>query len=88
MSEVAVADGRTAWRGRLGTEPQVARRAPDARRALQLVLAAIWLLDAVLQYQGFMYSKAFTKMIGGTAAGTRVSSPGRLPGTPTSSSIT
>ncbi len=69
MSEVAVAGSRTAWRGKLGTEAHAARRAPDARRALQLVLAAIWLLDAVLQYQAFMYSKAFTQMIGGTATG-------------------
>ncbi len=69
MSDVAVAGSRTAWRGRLGTETHAARRTPDARRALQLVLAAIWLLDAVLQYQSFMFSKAFTQMIGGTAAG-------------------
>jgi hypothetical protein len=69
MSEIAVAGGRTAWRSRLGTEVQPARRVLDARRALQLVLAAIWLLDAVLQYQSFMYSKAFTQMIGGTATG-------------------
>jgi hypothetical protein len=69
MSEIAVAGGRAAWRGRLGTEVQPARRVLDARRALQLVLAAIWLLDAVLQYQSFMYSKAFAQMIGGTAAG-------------------
>jgi len=69
MSQVAVAGSRTALRGRLGTEQQAARRAPDARRALQLALAGIWLLDAVLQYQAFMYSKAFTQMIGGTATG-------------------
>jgi hypothetical protein len=69
MSEVAVAGGRTAWWGRLGTEAQPAMRAPDARRALQLVLAAIWLLDAILQYQGFMFTKGFSDMLGGTAAG-------------------
>jgi hypothetical protein len=69
MSEVAVAGGRTAWRGRLGTEAQPAGARLDARRALQLVLAAIWLLDAVLQYQSFMYSKAFGQMLAGTAPG-------------------
>jgi hypothetical protein len=69
MSDVAVAGTRTAWRGRLGTEALAARPPTDARRALQLGLAAIWLLDAVLQYQGFMFSKAFNQMIGGTAAG-------------------
>jgi hypothetical protein len=41
----------------------------DWRRRLQLVLAGIWLLDAVLQYQSFMFTKAFAQMLGGTAAG-------------------
>jgi hypothetical protein len=36
---------------------------------LQLVLAGIWLLDAVLQYQSFMFTKAFGQMLGATAAG-------------------
>ena len=69
MSEVAVAGGRTAWRGRLGTEAQPAAARLDARRVLQLALAAIWLLDAVLQYQSFMYTKAFGQMLAATAAG-------------------
>jgi hypothetical protein len=69
MSEVAVAGGRTAWRGRLGTEAQPAGARLDTRRALQVALAAIWLLDAVLQYQSFMYTKAFTQMIAATASG-------------------
>jgi hypothetical protein len=41
----------------------------DARRVLQLVLAAIWLLDGLLQYQSFMYTEAFGLMIGDTARG-------------------
>jgi len=49
--------GATAWPG------------TDARRVLHLVLAAIWLLDGVLQYQSFMYTDAFGQMTGGTAAG-------------------
>ena len=69
MSEVAVAGGRTAWRGRLGTEVQPAGARLDPRRVLQVALAAIWLLDAVLQYQPFMYTKAFTQMIAATASG-------------------
>jgi hypothetical protein len=69
MSQVAVAGGGTAWRSRLGTEAQSAGERLDARRALQLGLAAIWLLDAVLQFQSFMYTKAFGQMIGATAAG-------------------
>jgi hypothetical protein len=42
---------------------------PDTRRMLQLALAAVWLLDAVLQYQSFMYTRAFGRMLAGTAAG-------------------
>ena len=69
MSQVAVAGGRAAWRGRLGTEVQPAGARLDVRRALQLGLAAIWLLDGVLQYQAFMYTKGFSQMLGGTASG-------------------
>ena len=39
------------------------------RRILQLILAAIWLLDGVLQYQSSMYTKVFGQMIGGTSSG-------------------
>jgi hypothetical protein len=69
MSDIAVTGGRTAWRGRLGGETQSAVTKLDARRALQLALAAIWLLDGVLQYQPAMYTKGFSQMIGGTGAG-------------------
>ena len=41
---------------------------PDWRRALQLALAALWLLDAVLQYQTFMFSQGFPRMLAATAA--------------------
>jgi hypothetical protein len=68
MSEVAVADSRPGWRDRLGAAGQD-RDAPDVRRMLQLGLAGIWLLDGVLQYQSFMYTKAFAQMLGGTADG-------------------
>jgi hypothetical protein len=59
MSDVTLAGGRTALRGRLGAEPRPAVTRPDPRRALQLALAAVWLLDGVLQYQPWMYTKAF-----------------------------
>ena len=68
MSEVAMGRARTGWRDRLGAAG-TAEAAPDTRRMLQLGLAAIWLLDGVLQYQSFMFTKAFTQMIGATAAG-------------------
>ena len=72
MTDVDVAGSRTGWRGRLGTEPVGARPSVDPRRALQLVLAAIWLLDGVLQYQGFMFTSGangFNGMLAGTASG-------------------
>jgi len=59
MSDIAVG------RGRLGT----AAAASGAQRMLQLGLAAIWLLDGVLQYQSFMFTKAFGQMIGSTSSG-------------------
>jgi len=43
---------------------------PDRRRILQLALAAVWFLDAVLQLQPFMFSRAFGPlMLGPTANG-------------------
>lgn len=66
MSDIAVGRGRR-W-DRLAPAG-TASAGLDARRVLQLGLAAIWLLDGVLQYQSFMYTKAFTQMIGGTSSG-------------------
>jgi hypothetical protein len=37
--------------------------AVDARRGLQLSLAALWLLDGVLQLQSFMFTKAFARTV-------------------------
>jgi hypothetical protein len=69
MSDIAVSRGRATWRARLGASGESTWQLPDARRALQLALAAIWLLDAVLQYQSFMFTKGFGQMLAGTAAG-------------------
>jgi len=74
MSEAAVQGDRAGWRAMLGSAGEEAGQARgaarlDARRALQLVLAGIWLLDGVLQYQPAMYTKAFGQMLAGTAAG-------------------
>src|ERR1700722_381758 len=69
MSEVAVSGGRTAWRGRLGTEVQPAGARLDTRRVLQLALAGIWMLDAGLQYQSLMYTKGFGQMLAESASG-------------------
>ena len=43
--------------------------APDARRKLQLLVAGVWLLDAILQFQAFMFSKGFAQMLGATGPG-------------------
>ena len=53
----------------LGRDGATASPGTDARRVLQLLLAAAWLLDGMLQYQSFMYTRAFGQMLGGTAAG-------------------
>src|ERR1700722_3674766 len=69
MSEVAAVGSRSPWRVR----PDEGTRAPavriDARRALQLALAGLWLLDGFLQYQHAMFTPAFSSMLADTAAG-------------------
>lgn len=56
-----------------GTTGEVAgRRRRDLQRTFRLVLATIWLLDAVLQLQPFMFTRGangFSGMLRGTAAG-------------------
>ena len=69
MSDIAVTGRSPAWGGDGAAVTGVAWRAPDARRALQLCLGALWLLDAVLQYQSWMFTKPFGQMLAGTAAG-------------------
>ena len=50
---------RDTWRARL-----------DLRRSLQLILAAAWVIDAALQAQPYMFSKAFaSQTLAGTASG-------------------
>ena len=53
MIELALGRDRVRRRERTGatTSPGM-----DARRVLQLILAATWLLDGLLQYQSSMYS--------------------------------
>ena len=52
---------------RVGTQGRMAEL--DLRRKLQLALAVGWLLDGVLQYQPFMFTKAFPQMLAGASAG-------------------
>jgi len=67
MSDVATA-GRTPALGGHASGIR-AWSVPDTRRVLQLCLAGVWLLDAVLQYQSFMFTKAFGQMLAATSAG-------------------
>ena len=53
----------------LGVTREEQWAAPDVRRKLQLALAGIWLLDAILQFQVFMFSKGFAQMLAGTGPG-------------------
>jgi hypothetical protein len=69
MSEIAAAGAQPAWRSAPSAGAEAARGVPGARRVLQLTLAGIWLLDGVLQYQAFMFSKGFSDMLAGTASG-------------------
>jgi hypothetical protein len=71
MTATAVTDRSTAWRGTTG---RVGMRvtdyfASDNRRIFQTALGLIWLLDGVLQFQPFMYSKGFIALLTGTASG-------------------
>jgi len=60
----------TRQRGRPdGSAESLSRYSPDPRRLLQLALAGIWLIDAVLQFQSFMFSRGFSQMLAGTASG-------------------
>ena len=69
MSEIAAGGVRPAWRSTPGAQAETRRAAPDVRRLLQLALAGLWLLDGVLQYQAFMFSKGFSDMLADSASG-------------------
>ena len=69
MSSTIAAPGAGGWRD--GNAAVAAPRwaGPDTRRRLQLALGAIWLLDAVLQYQSFMFTRAFAGTLAASADG-------------------
>ena len=69
MSEVAVARPEGDWPGHHSGVPAAAWQAPDTRRMLQLALGALWLLDAILQAQSAMFTRAFSHLLAGSAAG-------------------
>jgi hypothetical protein len=70
MATTSEATGFTGRAQRGGTVLATDWKAPDGRRTLQLALATVWLFDAVLQFQPYMFTKAFgNQMIAGMAAG-------------------
>ncbi len=75
MSDATVSGLTGTWtENRVGATTRPAStttwRLPDARRCLQLALAATWLLDGVLQMQPYMFSRAFGRlMLASTASG-------------------
>jgi hypothetical protein len=66
---------------------RLAHLSADSRRSFQVTLGLVWLLDAGLQFQPFMYSNGFTQLIDGNAAaqphwlGDTISWAGNLAGT-------
>ena len=73
MAELALAIGGSAPSDENPSVSYPTRpRCRDAQRTFQLILASIWLLDAVLQLQPFMFtrgSNGFSGMLNGVAAG-------------------
>jgi hypothetical protein len=67
----AAAPGRraAATQARGATTPASRAAAPDLTRKLQLMLAVLWLLDAVLQFQAVMFTPSFARTLGATAHG-------------------
>lgn len=65
----SIGPGNAVWPRGDGTAVTAGWEAPDARRRLQLALGALWLLDAVLQYQTFMFTRAFARTLAASAAG-------------------
>ena len=69
MSEAAVTQRGTHAPGDHHAVTPADWPAPDARRRLQLALGALWLLDAILQYQPIMFTRAFSQMLATAAQG-------------------
>jgi hypothetical protein len=69
VSEIAVTQRGTRAPGDSRALAPAGWAAPDARRRLQLALGALWLLDAILQYQPVMFTRALSQMLAAAAPG-------------------
>jgi hypothetical protein len=58
-----------AEQARSGPAEQARFAVLDPRRKLQLALALVWLLDGILQFQPWMFGKAFPRMLADSAQG-------------------
>ena len=69
MVSYAAQPRSTGWLRSIGVTRDEPWAAPDIRRRLLLALAGVWLLDGILQFQEFMFSRGFSQMLAGTAPG-------------------
>jgi hypothetical protein len=69
MSDVTASGQAPAWPASPAAPAWDTWRPPDTRRLLQLALGALWLLDAILQYQEVMFTRSFGQSLAATAAG-------------------
>jgi hypothetical protein len=65
----APADRAASTHARGATTAASRAAAPDLTRRLQLMLAVLWLLDAILQFQAVMFTPSFARTLGATAHG-------------------
>ena len=68
MSDVVAIAGGVSVRGAVDAASP-GRHLPDLARRLQLGLAGLWLLDAALQYQPAMFTRAFPHLLAGASRG-------------------
>jgi hypothetical protein len=69
MSQASVTGVGSGWPASPGIDSRQRWTTVDPRRRLQLVLAGVWLLDGVLQFQSFMFTRGFGQMLGAAARG-------------------
>ena len=69
MSDVTVVRRPYRAAGQARRRDSARRREAGCKAGAPAGLAAIWLLDGVLQYQPFMYTRAFAQMLGAAAEG-------------------
>jgi hypothetical protein len=75
VAEVTDGAGQAAGAGTRPSAPATSRPPKDLQRTFRLILATVWLLDAALQLQPFMFTRGrdgFSGMLNGVAVGNPV----------------